>query len=451
MSKRAYFGTDGIRGQANRHPMTAEVALRVGMAAGKLFRSGGDRRHLVVIGKDTRLSGYMIEPALVAGFTSVGMDVRLFGPLPTPGVAMMTRSMRADLGVMISASHNNYADNGIKLFGPDGYKLSDEMELAIEAHMDEGLQEGLAEPTDLGRVARMDESQARYVEIIKGTFPKRLSLNGLRVVIDCANGAAYKVAPTALYELGAEVKEVGVSPNGRNINDECGSTSPRAMAQAVREYRADIGIALDGDADRLLICDEKGQVVDGDQIMAIIAGSWASSDRLTGGGVVATVMSNLGLERFLNERDLKLERTPVGDRAVMARMREGGFNLGGEQSGHVILSDFATTGDGMVAALQVLSVLVRSDKPMSALARQFEPVPQKLENVRFTGAAKPLENALVQAAIAEGEARLNSCGRVLVRASGTEPLIRVMAEGDDAKLVAQVVRDIAGAVKLAAA
>jgi len=424
MSKRAYFGTDGIRGQANRYPITAEVALRVGMAAGKLFRSGGDRRHLVVIGKDTRLSGYMLEPALVAGFTSVGMDVRLFGPLPTPGVAMMTRSMRADL---------------------------DEMELAIEAHMDEGLQEGLADPPDLGRVARMDESQARYVEIVKATFPRRLSLNGLRVVIDCAHGAAYKVAPTVLYELGAEVKEVGVSPNGRNINDECGSTQPRAMAQAVREYRADIGIALDGDADRLVICDEKGQVVDGDQIMAIIAGSWAASDRLTGGGVVATVMSNLGLERFMAERGLILERTPVGDRAVMMRMREGGFNLGGEQSGHVILSDFSTTGDGMIAALQVLSVLVRSDQPMSALARQFEPVPQKLENVRFTGAAKPLENAQVQAAIAEGEARLNSGGRVLVRASGTEPLIRVMAEGDDAKLVAQVVRDIAGAVKQAAA
>jgi phosphoglucosamine mutase len=451
MSKRAYFGTDGIRGQANRFPMTAEVALRVGMAAGKLFRSGGDRRHLVVIGKDTRLSGYMIEPALVAGFTSVGMDVRLFGPLPTPGVAMMTRSMRADLGVMISASHNNYADNGIKLFGPDGYKLSDEMEMAIEAHMDEGLQEGLAEPPDLGRVARMDESQARYVEIVKATFPRRLSLNGLRVVIDCANGAAYKVAPTVLYELGAEVKEVGVSPNGRNINDECGSTQPRAMAQAVREYRADIGIAVDGDADRVVICDEKGQVVDGDQIMAIIAGSWAASDRLTGGGVVATVMSNLGLERFMAARGLILERTHVGDRAVMARMREGGFNLGGEQSGHVILSDFSTTGDGMIAALQVLEVLVRSDKPMSALARQFEPVPQKLENVRFSGAAKPLEHADVKAAIAEGEARLNSGGRVLVRASGTEPLIRVMAEGDDAKLVAQVVRDIAGAVKLAAA
>jgi phosphoglucosamine mutase len=451
MSKRAYFGTDGIRGQANRHPMTAEVALRVGMAAGKLFRSGGDRRHLVVIGKDTRLSGYMIEPALVAGFASVGMDVRLFGPLPTPGVAMMTRSMRADLGVMISASHNNFADNGIKLFGPDGYKLSDEMELAIEAHMDEGLQENLAEPSELGRVVRMDEAQARYVEIVKATFPRRLSLNGLRVVIDCANGAAYKVAPTALYELGAEVKEVGVTPNGLNINDECGSTYPQAMAKAVREYRADIGIALDGDADRLVICDEKGQVVDGDQIMAIIAGSWAENDRLKGGGVVATVMSNLGLERFLSARGLNLERTPVGDRSVMARMREGGFNLGGEQSGHVILSDFSTTGDGLIAALQVLTVLVRSDKPMSALARQFEPVPQKMENVRFAGAAKPLENSKVMAAIADGEARLNSGGRVLVRASGTEPLIRVMAEGDDAKLVAQVVRDIAGAVKSAAA
>ena len=451
MSKRAYFGTDGIRGQANRHPMTAEVALRVGLAAGKLFRTAGDRRHLVVIGKDTRLSGYMIEPALVAGFTSVGMDVRLFGPLPTPGVAMMTRSMRADLGVMISASHNNFADNGIKLFGPDGYKLSDEMELQIEAHMDEGLQEGLAEPTDLGRVLRVDDAQARYVEIVKATFPRLLNLNGMRIVIDCANGAAYKVAPTALYELGAEVKEVGVGPNGLNINDECGSTYPQTMAKAVKEYRADIGIALDGDADRLVICDERGQVVDGDQIMAIIADSWAKTDRLKGGGVVATIMSNLGLERFLRERGLDLIRTPVGDRHVMARMREGGFNLGGEQSGHVILSDFSTTGDGLIAALQVLTVLVRSDKPMSALARQFEPVPQKMENVRFAGASKPLENAQVKAAIADGEALHNASGRIVVRASGTEPLIRVMAEGDDAKLVAQVVREIAGAVKQAAA
>jgi phosphoglucosamine mutase len=446
MKKPSYFGTDGIRGQANRFPMTAEVALRVGLAAGKLFRSGGDRRHLVVIGKDTRLSGYMIEPALVSGFTSVGMDVRLFGPLPTPAVAMMTRSMRADLGVMISASHNSFADNGIKLFGPDGYKLSDAVEAQIEAHMDEGLQEGLAEPKQLGRVARMDEAQARYIEIVKATLPRSLTLSGLRVVIDCAHGAAYKVAPTALYELGAEVIEVGVTPNGCNINDECGSTWPATMARAVKDYRGDIGIALDGDADRLVICDEKGRVVDGDQIMALIAASWAAEDRLTGGGVVATVMSNLGLERFLAERNLNLERTPVGDRAVMVRMREGKFNLGGEQSGHIILTDYSTTGDGLIAGLQVLAQMVRTGKPMSALARQFEPVPQKLENVRFS-AGQPLDSDLVKSAIAHAESRLNGCGRVLVRASGTEPLIRIMAEGDDEKLVGQLVREIAGAVK----
>ena len=449
MSVRAYFGTDGIRGQANRHPMTAEVALRVGMAAGRLFRSGGDRRHLVVIGKDTRLSGYMIEPALVAGFTSVGMDVRTLGPLPTPGVAMMTRSMRADLGVMITASHNSFTDNGIKLFGPDGYKLSDDIEIRIEGMMDEGLEEGLAEPTELGRVVRIDDSQARYIEIAKPTFPRRLSLNGLRVVVDCANGAAYKVAPTVLYELGAEVKEVGVTPNGLNINQEVGSTFPKTLSKAVREYRADIGTALAGDADRLLICDEHGEVVDGDQILAIIAGDWAATERLKGTGVVGTVMSNLGLERFMVERGLSLERTAVGDRYIMARMREGGFNLGGEQSGHVILSDFSTTGDGLIAALQVLAALVKSDKKMSALARQFEPVPQKLENVRFSNGAKPLDDAQVKAAIADGEARLNASGRLVVRPSGTEPLIRIMAEGDDAKLVAQVVRDIAGAVKQA--
>ena len=450
MSKRAYFGTDGIRGQANRHPMTAEVALRVGMAAGKLFMSKDERRHLVVIGKDTRLSGYMIEPALVAGFTSVGMDVRLFGPLPTPGVAMMTRSLRADLGVMISASHNHFADNSIKLFGPDGYKLSDEQELGIEALMDQGLQEGLAGPDKLGRVQRIDDSQARYVEIAKATFPKGLSLAGMRIVIDCANGAAYKVAPEALYELGAEVIRVGVEPNGFNINEDCGSTHPQAMAKLVKEYRADIGIALDGDADRLVICDEKGHVVDGDQIMAVIADSWARSERLKGGGVVATVMSNLGLERFLAARNLRLERTQVGDRYVMARMREGGFNLGGEQSGHVILSDLSTTGDGLIAALQVLAVLKESDKPMSALARQFEPAPQKLENVRFSG-GKPLEDSQVKQAIAEAEARLNGSGRLVIRPSGTEPLIRIMAEGDDEKLVSQVVKEIAGAVKKAAA
>ena len=447
---RTYFGTDGIRGQANSHPMTAEVALRVGMAAGKVFKSEDDRRHLVVIGKDTRLSGYMVEPALVAGFASVGMDVRLLGPMPTPGVAMMTRSLRADLGVMISASHNAYVDNGIKLFGPDGYKLSDEKELQIEALMDQGLAEGLAPPTALGRVARVDDSQARYVEIAKATFPRRLSLAGLRVVIDCANGAAYKVAPVVLYELGADVIKVGVDPNGTNINADCGSTHPAAMVQAVREFRADIGIALDGDADRLLICDETGRLVDGDQIMALIADSWSRSNRLSGGGVVATVMSNLGLERFLAERKLKLERTAVGDRAVMVRMREGGFNLGGEQSGHMILSDYSTTGDGLLAALQVLAVLKESDRPMSALARQFEPVPQLLENVRFAG-GKPLEDAEVKAVLAEAEQRLNGSGRLVVRASGTEPLIRIMAEGDDAGLVRQVVKDIVGAVKKAAA
>jgi phosphoglucosamine mutase len=449
MSKRAYFGTDGIRGEANRFPMTAEVALRVGMAAGKLFMSKDDRRHLVVIGKDTRLSGYMIEPALVAGFTSVGMDVRLFGPLPTPGVAMMTRSLRADLGVMISASHNAFSDNGIKLFGPDGYKLSDGQELEIEALMDQGLQENLAQPMGLGRVQRIDDSQARYVEIAKATFPRRLNLSGMRIVIDCANGAAYKVAPEALYELGAEVIPVGVSPNGFNINEEVGSTSPAAMQKLVKDYRADIGIALDGDADRLVICDEKGLIVDGDQIMALMAADWAHRGKLRGGGVVATVMSNLGLERFLQTRKLSLARTPVGDRAVVARMREGGFNLGGEQSGHIVLSDFSTTGDGLLAALQVLAVLKESDKPMSALARQFEPVPQKLENVRFAS-GKPLENAEVIAVMANAEQRLNGCGRILVRASGTEPLIRVMAEGDDEKLVSQVVKEIVGAVKKAA-
>jgi phosphoglucosamine mutase len=450
MSKRAYFGTDGIRGQANRHPMTAEVALRVGLAAGKLFMSKDERRHLVVIGKDTRLSGYMIEPALVAGFTSVGMDVRLFGPLPTPGVAMMTRSLRADLGVMISASHNAFADNGIKLFGPDGYKLSDEREAEIEALMDQGLQEGLASPTALGRVQRIDDCQARYVEIAKATFPRNLSLSGMRVVIDCANGAAYKVAPEALYELGAEVIRVGVQPNGFNINEECGSTHPSAMQKLVKEYRADIGIALDGDADRVVVCDEKGQLVDGDQIMALIAGHWATHGRLAGGGVVATIMSNLGLERFLKARGLKLERTQVGDRYVMERMREGKFNLGGEQSGHIILRDYATTGDGLLAALQVLAVLKEADKPMSALARQFEPAPQILENVRF-GSGRPLESDKVKKVIAEAELRLNGSGRIVVRASGTEPLIRIMAEGDDEKLVNQVVKEIAGVVKQVAA
>ncbi len=450
MGERKYFGTDGIRGQANTYPMTAEVALRVGLAAGKLHLRDPERRHLVVIGKDTRLSGYMIEPALVAGFASVGMDVRLLGPLPTPGVAMMTRSMRADLGVMISASHNGFGDNGIKLFGPDGAKLSDTRELEIEALMDEGLTEGLAPPTGLGRVQRIDDAQARYVEIAKATFPRHLSLAGLRVVIDCANGAAYKVAPVALYELGAEVIPIGVAPNGTNINADCGSTHPEAMGKAVRDYRADVGIALDGDADRLAMCDENGLVIDGDQIMALIARAWNAKGKLKGGGVVSTVMSNLGFERLLASEGLSLQRTGVGDRYVAEKMRSGGFNVGGEPSGHLILSDFSTTGDGLIAALQVLAVMVEDKRPLSETARQFEPVPQKMTNVRFTRGAQPMKATSVQEAIAAGETRLNGSGRVLVRASGTEPLIRVMAEGDDEKLVDEVVGAIADAVRKAA-
>jgi phosphoglucosamine mutase len=388
----------------------------------------------------------MIEPALVAGFTSVGMDVRLFGPLPTPGVAMMTRSMRADLGVMISASHNAFADNGIKLFGPDGYKLSDEVELAIEARMDGNILLGVADPAKLGRVQRVDDAQWRYVEITKATFPRHLTLNGLRIVLDCANGAAYKVAPLALYELGAEVFPIGVTPDGININEKCGSTQPAAMAQKVKELRADIGIALDGDADRLVICDENGTIVDGDQIMAIIAGNWAKKGLLKGGGLVATVMSNLGLERFMDKQGLKLERAKVGDRYVMEKMREGGFNLGGEQSGHVILHDHATTGDGLMAALQVLAVLVEQQKPMSELGRQFDTVPQLLKNVKYTG-ANPMELDKVKQAITAGEEVLKGTGRVLVRPSGTEPLIRVMAEGDDADQVKSVVNSIIDAIK----
>ena len=448
MGERRYFGTDGIRGRANSHPMTPEVALRVGLAAGRLFMSSDDRRHLVVIGKDTRLSGYMIEPALVAGFASAGMDVLTFGPLPTPGVAMMTRSMRADIGVMISASHNAYLDNGIKLFGPDGYKLSDEVELKIESMMDQALDAGLAPPDKLGRVKRIDDAQARYIEIAKASFPKGLSLQGLRIAIDCANGAGYKVAPTTLYELGAEVFSVGVDPNGLNINENCGSTHPQTLAEAVKTHRAHIGIALDGDADRVIICDENGRIVDGDQIMAMVALDWARRGLLVGGGVVATVMSNLGMERALNAAGLTLERTQVGDRYVMERMRQGGFNMGGEQSGHIILHDYATTGDGLMSALQVLAVLVESGRAMSDLARQFEPVPQLLENVRFTS-GKPLQNAGVKAAIAEAEARLDGVGRLLVRPSGTEKLIRVMAEGDDAALVKSVVADVVAAVKAA--
>ena len=446
---RRYFGTDGIRGQANRSPMTSEIALKVGMAAGTVFQNGS-HRHRVVIGKDTRLSGYMLEAALMSGFTAVGMDVFLLGPMPTPAVAMLTRSLRADLGVMISASHNRFEDNGIKLFDPDGYKLSDETELEIEALIDNTSGRMLVSPDRIGRATRVESAQERYIEFAKRTLPKDLRLDGLRIVIDCANGAGYKVAPEALWELGAEVIKLGVEPNGRNINDKCGSTSPGILCEKVRELRADIGIALDGDADRVVIINEKGQIVDGDQIMAIIASAWAAKGALTGDGVVATVMSNLGLERFLTGKGLTLHRTPVGDRAVMVKMREGGFNLGGEQSGHIILSDFSTTGDGLIAALQVLAELVRTQKPMSALARQFTPVPQKLENVRFAG-GKPLENEGVKSAIADAEQRLNGCGRILVRASGTEPLIRIMAEGDDEKLVGQLVKEIAGAVKQAAA
>jgi phosphoglucosamine mutase len=446
---RAYFGTDGIRGTSNTFPMTPEVALRAGMAAGKLFHSGGERRHLAVIGKDTRLSGYMIEPALVAGFTAVGMDVVLFGPLPTPAVAMLTRSLRADLGVMISASHNKFHDNGIKLFGPDGYKLSDAVEAKIARLMDLPLDKDLAAPAALGRAKRIEDAQARYIEIVKSTFPRGMRLTGLRVVVDCANGAAYKVAPDALYELGAEVISIGVEPNGFNINEEVGSTDPRALKEAVLKYRADIGIGLDGDADRVVLVDERGQIIDGDQVMALIAKSWRESGRLSQPGSVATVMSNLGLERYLVSMSLELHRTKVGDRYVVEAMREKGFNVGGEQSGHIVLSDFSTTGDGLLAALQVLTVLVRTQRPVSEVCHLFDPAPQILESVRVEK-GKPLERDEVKTAIKAGERRLGAKGRVLVRASGTEPVVRIMAEGDEESLVREVVGEIAEAVRAAA-
>ena len=446
---RRYFGTDGIRGLANRHPMTAEIALKVGMAAGKVF-SNGARRHRVVIGKDTRLSGYMIENALTSGFTSVGMDVFLLGPMPTPAVAMLTRSLRADLGVMISASHNAYHDNGIKLFNPDGYKLSDEFELEIESLIDAPSSELLAAPDRIGRATRVDSAQERYIEFAKRTLPRNLRLNGLRIVIDCANGAGYKVAPEALWELGAEVIKIGVEPNGRNINDKCGTTAPEALADKVREVRADIGIGLDGDADRVAIVDEKGQIVDGDQLMAVIAESWHKRGDLAAGGVVATVMSNLGLERYLDTLGLTLHRTPVGDRYVVEHMRKHGYNVGGEQSGHIVLSDFTTTGDGLVSALQVLAVVVTTDKPVSEVCRRFEKLPQILKNVRYDG-GDPLDDAKVRSAIEGAKKALGTKGRVLIRPSGTEPVIRVMAEGDDATLVSRVVGDIVEAVKQAAA
>jgi phosphoglucosamine mutase len=440
---RKYFGTDGIRGRANA-TITPELALKVGQAAGLVFHKG-EHRHRVLIGKDTRLSGYMIETALVAGFTSVGMDVLLTGPMPTPAIGMLTRSMRADLGVMISASHNPYDDNGIKLFGPDGYKLSDEVELSIEKLIDGDLAKKLAKSADLGRAKRIDGVQDRYIEFAKRTLPRNMSLEGMRVVVDCANGAAYKVAPAALWELGAEVVSLGVEPDGFNINDECGSTEPDALAHKVREVRADIGIALDGDADRLVIVDERGRLVDGDQLMAVIAESWQADGRLAKPGVVATVMSNLGLERYLGTLGLALVRTAVGDRYVLDHMRKHGYNLGGESSGHIILSDYATTGDGLVAALQVLAVLQKLDKPVSEVCHRFEPLPQIIRNVRYKK-GKPLEDAKVRLAIKSAEQKLNGQGRLVIRPSGTEPVIRVMGEGDDKSLVEDVVDGIVQAL-----
>ena len=448
MSRR-YFGTDGIRGQANRHPMTSEVALKVGMAAGTVFQNGA-HRHRVVIGKDTRLSGYMLEAALMSGFTAVGMDVFLLGPMPTPAVAMLTRSLRADLGVMISASHNRFDDNGIKLFDPDGYKLSDETELEIEAMIDGPTSKLLVAPDKIGRATRVESAQERYIEFAKRTLPKDLRLDGLRIVIDCANGAGYKVAPEALWELGAEVIKIGVEPNGRNITDKCGSTAPALLCEKVKELRADISIALDGDADRVVIVDEKGQIVDGDQLMAVIAESWNARGTLKAGGIVATVMSNLGLERYLDGIGLTMARTGVGDRYVVEHMRKHGFNVGGEQSGHIVLSDYITTGDGLVAALQVLAVVVTTGKPVSQVTNRFTPLPQLLTNVRYAS-GKPLEDIRVLKAIDAGKLKLGNHGRLVIRPSGTEPVIRVMAEGDDEALVSTVVGDIVEAVRLAAA
>ena len=445
---RKYFGTDGIRGRVNGEKMNAETALRLGMAAGQYFRRG-EHRHRVVIGKDTRLSGYMIEPALVAGFTSMGMDVFLFGPIPTPAVAFLARSLRADLGVMISASHNAFEDNGIKLFGPDGFKLSDAIEQKIEQLMDAPADD-LVPSAELGRAKRIDDSQARYIEFAKRTFPKHLTLEGIKLVIDCANGAAYKVAPTALWELGADVISMGVSPDGVNINKGCGSTDTAVLAERVRETRADIGIALDGDADRLIIVDENGTVIDGDQIMGLVARDWQSRDILSAPGIVTTVMSNLGLERHLQDNGLSMARTQVGDRYVVEHMRQHGFNLGGEQSGHMVMSDFSTTGDGLIAALQVLAVMKKTDKPVSDLCRVFTPVPQILENVRFSSGA-PLEHDDVKDIIAACEVKLGNQGRLLIRKSGTEPLIRVMAEGDDAALVQQLVSEIVDTIQTVAA
>jgi phosphoglucosamine mutase len=442
---RRFFGTDGIRGRTNEMPMTAEMALKIGQAAGAHFLRG-DHRHRVVIGKDTRLSGYMMETALVAGFTSVGMDVVMVGPVPTPAVAMLTPSMRADLGVMISASHNKFVDNGIKLFGPDGYKLSDKDETAIEKRLE--TEPRLVRPEAIGRAKRIEDARGRYIHAAKLTFPARLRLDGIKVVIDCANGAAYQVAPSALWELGAEVVAIGVNPNGLNINEACGSTDTALLRAKVVETGAHIGLALDGDADRLIVVDEKGNVIDGDQLMALIGSSWHRRGALAGGGIVATVMSNLGLERFLAGEGLKLERTQVGDRYVLEAMRAKGYNVGGEQSGHIILTDHGRTGDGLVAALQALAELVIAGKPASELLNLFEPLPQLLKNVRFNGGA-PLDQDKVKAAIAAGESRLGAGGRLVIRKSGTEPVIRVMAEGEDESLVAEVVEEICEAVRAA--
>ena len=444
---RKLFGTDGVRGRANTYPMTAEMALKLGAAAGRFFRRDGSNAHRVVIGKDTRLSGYMLENALTAGLTSTGMNVLLLGPVPTPAVGFLTRSMRADLGVMISASHNPHQDNGIKFFGPDGFKLSDAAETEIEAMVEADILP--AQPENIGRAKRIDDALGRYEEYAKTTFPSGLRLDGLKVVIDCANGAAYKAAPQVLWELGAEVIPVGVSPNGKNINERCGSTYTQTAAEAVVAHGAHVGICLDGDADRVMILDERGQVADGDQIMALLAGRWADEGRLQGGTLVATVMSNLGLERFLDSRGLRLERTAVGDRYVVEAMRRGGWNLGGEQSGHIVMTDYATTGDGLIAGLQFLAEMARSGKTASELNQQFETVPQLLKNVRFGAGAAPLEAASVRAIIAAAEVRLAGKGRLLIRKSGTEPLVRVMAECQDEALLVEVVDGIVAAVEAA--
>ena len=438
---RKYFGTDGIRGTANTAPMTAEVALKVGMAAGHYF-TRGDHRHRVVIGKDTRLSGYMLEPALVAGFTSMGMDVMLVGPMPTPAVAMLTKSMRADIGVMISASHNPFQDNGIKLFGPDGFKLSDEVELEIEALMESDLSGKLVPANALGRAKRIDDAPGRYIEAVKSSLPGTVTLEGLRIVLDCAHGAGYSVAPKVLRELGADVIEIGTSPNGLNINDQCGSTYTKTMCDRVLAEKADVGIALDGDADRVQMCDEKGHLIDGDQLMGLVVTHWKRTGQLRGNALVATVMSNLGLERYLESNDVRLIRTKVGDRYVVEQMRALDCNVGGEQSGHIVLSDFASTGDGLLAALQVLAVLASREGPVSELSRVFEPLPQILKNVRYSAGSDPLAQSSVIEAISLAERAFNGDGRILIRKSGTEPLIRVMAEGDDAIKVEQIVDGI---------